>query len=120
MENMAKAKPKAQFKIQINEESWTCRLWPVKTYIKLHGNDSDAITDLLDRTMDFKDDALTLENVAHEAMHAHFKYLHLDSVVNPKIDDIEEIIASWIGSNFEKFYHRVNLIYKELSNKEKS
>lgn len=112
---MAKAKPKVQFKVQINDETWTCRLWPVKSYVKMHGNDSDAITDLTSKTMDFKDDALTLENVAHETMHAYFKYLHLDSVVNPKIEDVEEIIASWIGLNFEKFYHKVKLIFKELS-----
>jgi hypothetical protein len=117
---MAKNKPKVQYKIQINEESWICRVWPAKIYEKMHGTDSDAITDLVAKTMDFRDDALTLENVAHEAMHAHFKYLHLDSVVNPKIDDIEEIIASWIGSNFEKFYYKVHLIFNELKDKGKA
>jgi hypothetical protein len=114
---MAKRKYKAQFKVQINDEMWTCKLWPVKTYVKLHGNDSDAITDMTANTMEFKDDALTIETVSHETMHAYFKYLHLDSVVNPKIEDVEEIIASWIGLNFEKFYHKVHLIFKELNEK---
>lgn len=111
---MAKRKPKASYKIQINDESWVCRVWPAKTYVKMHGNDSDAITNLVDKYMDFKDDAFLIETVSHELMHAYFKYLHLDSVVNPKIEDIEEIIASWMGTNYDKFYHKVNLIYSTL------
>lgn len=111
---MAKAKFKAQLKVQINDEMWSCKLWPVKVYEKRFGEDSDAITDTEARTMNFKDDAFTVEIIGHELTHAYFKYLHLDSVENPKIDDVEEIIASWMGYNLEKFYHKVNLIYTSL------
>jgi hypothetical protein len=111
---MAKRKPKTSIKLQVNEEMWTCQLWPAKVYEKLHGNDSNAITDIEECTIDFRDDAVTLAICGHELMHAYFKNLHLDSVVQPKIEDVEEIIASWIGANFVKFYHKANLIYSAL------
>lgn len=116
---MAKSKVKAQLKIQINDEMWVCKLWSAKAYEKQFGKDSDAITEISPRYLNFRDDAFNKDVVGHELMHAYFKYLHLDSVETPKIYDIEEIISSWIGYNFEKFYHKANLIYSSLLEGEK-
>ena len=114
---MAKRKPKAQVRVLINEDEWTCRLWRSKTYEKMHGDDSGAITDVVEKTIDFRDDEFTLEVVGHELTHVYFKYLHLDSVVAPKIQDIEEIFSSWLGANFQKFNERVFQVYNGLTAK---
>lgn len=114
---MAKRKPKAEVTVQINEDTWTCRLWKSKTYEKMHGTDSGAITDPESKTIDFRDDEFTVETTGHELMHAYFKYLHLDSVVNPDINSIEEIIASWAGYNSQKFAEKVMVVYTGLTTK---
>lgn len=111
---MAKRKPKAEVQVLINEDTWTCRLWRAKTYEKLHGDDSGAITDVVEKFIDFRDDEFSLETVGHELTHVYFKYLHLDSVVDPKIKDIEEIFSSWLGANFQKFYEKTFQIHNGL------
>jgi hypothetical protein len=116
---MAKAKPKVIFKMQIANDEWTILLWRAKPYIRMHGDDSGAITTPAKKLMEFRDDELCLEFVAHELFHAYFKYLHLDSTVSLKIDDVEEVIASWLGSNFQRFTDQANLIYAKLKGEDK-
>jgi|SRR6266853_2138735 len=111
---MSKAKPKTSFEIQVSEDTWTCHLWKAKSYIKLFGDDSGAIMDPDEKTLNFRDDNLEPEIIGHELMHAFFGYLHLDSVVDPRIDDIEEIMASWQGTNFIRFHEKVVAIYEAL------
>ena len=110
----SRAKPLATLTLQIQEDTWTLRLWRGRAYERLHGEDSGAITDVIDKTIDFNNDETTLETVGHELFHAYFKYLHLDSVVEPKISDVEEIVASWIGSNLDKFHEKVHYVYNNL------
>lgn len=111
----SRAKPLATMSLVINEDTWTCSLWRAKSYNKKFGEDSEAITYPADKTVDFSDDNFDMETVRHELFHAHFKYLHLDSVVDANVDDIEEILASWIGSHLDKFQAKCNLVLSGLT-----
>jgi hypothetical protein len=114
--NMPKtrAKPKVVLKVIIGNDEWTCRLWRTKPYIKLYGDDSGAITSPNEFLIDFRDDELSLEVVAHELTHAYFKYLHLDSVIGLDVDNLEEIVASWLGKNHLRFTEMAQTLYSQL------
>jgi hypothetical protein len=106
-----RAKPRATFEVQVNGLAWNCRIWRPKPYVKMHGDNSTAITVPGERIIDFRTDEFNQEVVGHELTHAFFKYLHLDSVHSPAIEDIEEIVASWLGANYIQFYEKSNAIY---------
>ena len=110
-----RAKPKAQVVVSINDDAWTCRLWRAKTYERIHGTDSGAITIEAERIMDFHDTHFSEINVAHELFHAYFNYLHLESISEPKLDDIEEVLASWIAANLHKFSNKVGEVMLGLT-----
>ena len=106
-----RAKPRATLEVQVNGLAWTCRIWRPKPYVKMHGDSSTAMTLPADRILDFRTDDFTEDTVGHELTHAFFKYLHLDSVNSPAIEDIEEIVASWLGANYKQFYEKANTIF---------
>ena len=110
----SRAKPKATLTIQIQEDSWTLKLWRKKSYDRKFGEDSDGITFASDKEINFREDAFTLDLVSHELFHAYFKYLHLDSVTSPTVDGLEEIMASWIGLNLDKFHEKVHYSFNAL------
>jgi hypothetical protein len=110
-----RAKPKLIIKTTISGEEWTLKLWRSKAYEKLHGDDSAAITTPDENLIEFKENELSLETVAHEMFHANFKYLHLDSTTSLIIDDVEEIIASWIGRQHAAFSSHAIAIYQQLT-----
>lgn len=105
------------FIIEINEDKWKCVLNTKRAYIKLHGDDSDAITLTTKKEMHFRKDTFSQNVVAHELFHAYWEYLCLDTTSEIKLSDVEEIMAEFMASNYIKFYDKANLIYKELSAK---
>lgn len=111
---MPRAKPKKTIKIVVGHDEWTCHLWRSRAYIKKHGDDSMAMTTPGSLLIDFRDDELSVDVVAHELTHAYFKYLHLDSTTNLQVEDFEEIVASWLGTNFMRFAKQANELYDGL------
>lgn len=110
----SRAKPKATLTIQIYDDTWTLNIWRNKSYERLFGDDSDGQTLANKYTIEFDESAFTLDLVGHEMFHAYFKYLHLDSVTKPNIGDVEEVVASWIGANLDKFHEKVHYVFNTL------
>ncbi len=72
--------------------------------------------------MDFKKSKFENElkakaDIAHELFHAAWPALHLESTTEISLDDFEEIIASYMETNYAKIYERVNTIYTALTKK---
>lgn len=110
-----KAVPIASVFVQIKEHNWECLLWKTRQYEKIHGKDSRAISILDYRQIHLKNDEdFTIETIAHELLHAYWTHLHLDSVREMEVDDIEEIVASFMGGNLINFYSSTMFIYNEL------
>ena len=100
-------------RIRINEETWTYRLLPDAEYNELHGTDSQAITDLEERTIDVAERGFNLNTMIHETFHAYKSYLCLDSA---EMDNsaVEEIFASFFGKNSFKILEKAVNMYKNL------
>lgn len=110
-----KYKPVKQIEFQIGEDMWKCSLWKMKTYIKLYGDDSDAITDIELREINFYKEQLNLETAIHEIVHAYATLLHLESTVEMSKDDYEEVWASFLAKNIHRIIEKSNTIIKEFT-----
>lgn len=107
-------KPKNRTFVQIKDETWQCYLWSNSSYKKVHGNDSGAVALVDKKELHFREDEFSIDSVGHELVHAYWTTLHLESTISLKIDDMEEIVASFIGGNFINFYQNTLHVYNEL------
>lgn len=115
-------KPKRKvFKININDTQWKYRLLSDETYRSHHDEsgdgDSAAITDRVNKTIDFKVDELDFGLVVHEVYHVLMDGLNLASAADKlDLDSIEEIVAGLLQSKWTTLLDKSLTIYSNIDN----
>lgn len=83
---------KRTYKDRIKGMEWTFSLLPKASYVRGHGNDSDAVTYPHDREVFFNSDRLTPGVVRHEVFHVFVASSGTNSA-NLTVDQMEELGA---------------------------
>lgn len=100
-------------KVVILGKSWRVKVVSPKTYMKNHGDDSDAITDLNKRVIDFRNDEFNIEVIRHEIFHA-FLEESMVSRASLTPEQVEEIAAEIVGRYAEEICNLGNEILNKL------
>lgn len=102
-------------KIKIWGESWSYeKLSPAK-YDQVYGNDSQAITDIINKTIHFRSTSIDMATIIHELLHAYKSYLCLDSTNEISGDDWEEIYAELFAKYGTKILDNAKVLHKSLN-----
>jgi hypothetical protein len=111
---MAKFKPIKSVQFTVGEDVWTASLYREKSYIKMHGDDSDAITLPAEKEIHFPSPGITAKSCRHEMVHAYATLLHISSTTSLTLDDYEEIWAEFLSGNIDRISQKANFIFKAL------
>lgn len=84
-----------------------------KTYVKNHGDDSDAITDLTKRAIHFRNDEFNIEVIRHEIFHA-FLEESMVSRASLTAEQVEEMAAEIVGRYAEEICNIGNEVLNKL------
>lgn len=98
---------------KINDDVWKFSILSDEAYTRKHGKDSIAVTSIDICEVDFKKSELGLKVIKHELLHAHVKYMYLDSAkINQ--DSMEEIFAEFVSDRIDLLNKQAKTIYKRL------
>lgn len=81
------------FLFKIKGKEWKARCYAPRTYTKMHGSDSAAITVMSDRELHFNTKYLSLDYIQHELWHA-FTYESNTNSSYLSNDQMEELSAT--------------------------
>jgi len=100
-------------KIKVLGKTWKIKKVTPKTYIKNHGADSDAITDLTKRIIYFRNDEFNIEVIRHELFHS-FLEESMISRASLSAEQVEEMSAEIVGRYGEEIVFLAKDIYNHF------
>lgn len=88
-----------QHAISIRGVTWTVRLYNPRSYVKINGDDSRAITHLAEREIHCRQDYLDLVTLRHEVIHALIDSSHhISSDLDQ--DKFEEMVCEIVSEHY--------------------
>ncbi len=100
---------------RIHKDKWTIEIVSAKAMKKLA--DDEDVTGLCqetEKTISIREDSIQYEIVAHELFHAYWSYLYLGDTNNIKLDDMEEIGASFFAAQGVEMVRKAKKITRDL------
>ena len=85
------------------------------TYTKLHGDDSRAITDDVERTVHFNIEHFDKPVILHELVHCYIAEYQIDNVEFTK-DQLEELCCTIIEAHYKDLDIKATIIYNYFKN----
>lgn len=106
--------PRVKFKIMINKDLWTVRIFNPKDFNAQYGA-CDAITEYKHksglRLLSFQGRKVSKDTIAHELTHAYLSYKDFS---RKSYGQIEEETCEVMGKHHKHLYRLVGRIYKEV------
>ena len=108
------------FKFKINDDEWEMYLVTEEEYIELDNEDDDgkeeaqgAMVKLDEKCLFVCEGNVNKGIITHELFHIYVDSFHLDSA-EIDVDSFEEIVASFLQYQLDKFIKKRNQIYKQF------
>lgn len=104
-----------QIRRRINEDMWTITIVSEREMKKLSGDKATAgLCIPYERNIYVREDSVEYSVVSHELFHAYFSYLCLSDTNDIKLDDFEEIGASFFAAKGELMVKKAKQFTREL------
>lgn len=116
--NVGKSSPrKNHIYFKVLNKPWKLIVLDNKRYVRKHGDDSVAITDVTDREIFLAPKGKNYETIAHELLHAYYVELCLHSATEINKDDCEEIFAEFLAKFGKEALALADALLVELENR---
>lgn len=104
-----------QIKRRINEDKWAISIISDKEMKKVSGNKTTAgLCVAYEKIIYLREDSIDYATIAHELFHAYWSYLFLSDTNNIKLDDAEEIAATFFAAKGEIMIKKAKAITRDL------
>jgi hypothetical protein len=101
---------------KVNDERWTIKIVTEKEMKKVSGDKLTAgLCIAYEKTIYIREDSIEYAVIAHELFHAYWSYLYLSDTNDVKLDDAEEIAASFFAAKGEIMVKKAKQFTRELT-----
>lgn len=104
-----------EIKRRINEDEWILRIVTEKEMRKISGSKTTAgLCVAYEKMIYIREDSIEYPVISHELYHAYWSYLYLSDTNDIKLDDAEEIGASFFAAKGEIMVKKAKQFTREL------